>query len=146
MLLAPVPFSLPLRVLAAAAPDPPSLAVRMRFRSQEPVSEPMTPAASPCLTLPKPANVGVLRTLSDSAGGKGPTSVADTNYIQPPSSAWSVQSLEEGGSWGPRCQLSLSSKSGFFAYHACSGGEANHALLPNPHCGAHHAELSSLKR
>lgn len=145
VLLAPVPFSLPLHVAAAAVPGPPSPAVRMRFRSLEPVSAraaPAAPAASPG-ALPKPVNVVVLRNPSDSAEGRGPASGADMSYIQPPFSARSVQSLQEEGFWGPRCRFL---NSVFFVCHECFGGEADLALLPNPHCGAPRAELSSPKR
>lgn len=144
--LAHVPFSLPPHVPAAAAPGPPLPAVRMHSRSQEPVFEPSAPAASPCLALPRPVKLVVLGTPSSSARDMGPMSGADTNYIQPPSSAWSVQSLEEEEYWGARCRLSCSPKSGFFACHACYDGQADHVLLPNPHCGACRAEWSSPKR
>lgn len=75
----------------------------MHFRFQEPVAEPAATAASPCLP-PKPAKGVVLRTPAIHATGKDPTSAVDMIDIQPPSSAWSVQSLgEEDG--GVRCPL-----------------------------------------
>lgn len=88
----------------------------------------------------------MLGTLSRSVGDKGPMSGADTNYIQPPFSARSVQSLEEEEYWGARCRLSCSPKFGFFACHACYDGQADHVLHLNPHCGAYRAEWSSPKR